>query len=217
MTAVEAPPTIETLADLLERLGPTPPSRVRYRPRPGDATEQDVAECKVRFGRLCELVDGVLVEKAAGVYESRLAAALIFCLESFRANRDLGIVLGADGMVRIAGQVRLPDVSFFSWDHFPGRLLPRGGILGVVPDFAVEVLSPSNTEREMARKRRECFGGGTRLFWQVYPETRRVRVSTAATRFGERGEGDTPRGGGGLPGLLLPGRASFERGGRRPP
>src|SRR5205807_913735 len=142
---------------------------------------------------------------------------LIFYLESFLTDHPLGIVLGADGMVRIAGQVRLPDVSFFSWDHFPGRLLPHGAILGVVPDFAVEVISPSNTEAEMARKRRECFGGGTRLFWQVYPATRRVRVDTTATDFTERGEDDTLDGGDVLPGFLLPVRAWFERSGGRPP
>src|SRR5437868_13329164 len=102
MTAVEAPPAIETLADLLERLGDIPPGRVRYHPRPGDATEQDVVECEARFGRLCELVDGVLVEKAVGFYEARLALTLGFYLESFLTAHPLGIVLGADGLVRTA-------------------------------------------------------------------------------------------------------------------
>ncbi len=58
---------IETLADLLEQLGGITPDRVRFRPAPGTATEEDVLA--IRHSperRLCEVVDGVLVEKAMG-------------------------------------------------------------------------------------------------------------------------------------------------------
>ena len=68
---------------------------------------------------------------------------------------------------------------FFSWDHFPNKILPAGAILDLTPDLAIEVLSPRNTKREMARKRREYFLGGTRLVWEVDPNKRTVRVYTA--------------------------------------
>ncbi|MBI1899585.1 MAG: hypothetical protein HYS13_00545, partial [Planctomycetia bacterium] len=43
MTTVESTPdTIETLADLLDRLGNVPLERIRFRPAPGTATEADV-------------------------------------------------------------------------------------------------------------------------------------------------------------------------------
>ena len=64
--------TIETLADLLEQLGGLAPARVRFRPPPGTATEKDVLEVEAHEDRLCELVDGVLVEKAMGWRESIL-------------------------------------------------------------------------------------------------------------------------------------------------
>jgi hypothetical protein len=65
MTAVlEPPPVIDTLADLLERLGGIAPDRVRFRPAPGTATEADVIAVRERHQRICELIDGVLVEKA---------------------------------------------------------------------------------------------------------------------------------------------------------
>jgi Uma2 family endonuclease len=219
MTALAEPDTaIETLADLLERLGNIPLHRIRFRPHPGTATEQDVEAAEARYGRLCELIDGVLVEKAMGYYESRLAAVLIHFIEAFQDQHDLGIVLGADGLIRVRpGQVREPDVSFLRWEHFPGRVLPRGGILGVLPDLAVEVLSPDNTEAEMERKRRECFAGGTTLFWQVYPEQRRVRVYTAVAQYTELGEDDTLTGGAVLPGFTLSVRHWFERAGQRAP
>jgi Uma2 family endonuclease len=113
------------------------------------------------------------------------------------------------------GQVRLPDVCFFAWEKFPNRLLPRGAILDRRPDLAVEILSPSNTRAEMARKRREYFAGGARLIWEVNPETRRVRVYTDADTFTELGEEETLDGGPVLPGFSLPIRRWFERAGER--
>ena len=66
--------------------------------------------------RLCELVEGTLVQKTAGAYESYLASVLIRLIGNFVADNDLGVVLGEAGMVRLArGLVRAPDVSFTSW------------------------------------------------------------------------------------------------------
>ncbi len=203
--------------NLLERLGDIPPSRICLQPRSGTATEQDLIEAVERDGRLCELVDGVLVEKAMGFYESRLAVVLIYLLDTFLEENDLGIVLGADGMMRPQpGLVRMPDVAFYSWTQFPNRLLPRGQILDRTPDLAVEVLSPNNTERRNGpQKGREYFAGGARLVWQVYPDTRRVRVYTAVDQFEEVGEDQTLTGGAVLPGFTLSVRRWFERAGRR--
>jgi Uma2 family endonuclease len=214
--APATPAAPETVAELLERLGDIPPSRIHIKPPLGTATEQDVVEAEARTGRLCELVDGVLVEKAMGYYESMLAVLLGHFLRQHLDANDLGIVLGADGMIRTQpGQVRLPDAAFFSWEHFPNRVLPRGQILGQTPDLAVEIISPSNTEQEMERKRREYFAGGARLVWQVYPDKRRVRVYTAVDRFDELGEDQTLTGGTVLPGFTLSVRRWFESAGRR--
>src|SRR5262249_24969403 len=144
--------TYERVSDLLATLGDIPLDRIRLRPRPGTATEQDVITSKDRFDRICELVDGILVEKPMGYYESRIAVLILYYMEAFLAKHDRGIVLTADGLLRaVPGRVRAPDVSFFSWDHFPDRLLPPGQILDMAPDLAIEVISPSNTKDEMAR------------------------------------------------------------------
>jgi len=104
-----------TVAELLDALH-VPPQRVLLRPAPGLATEDDL----LRNPRLCELIDGVLVEKAMGWYESRLAAVLIGVLDRFLEQHDLGFVLDGTGMIRVdPGQIRLPDVSFFAWERFP--------------------------------------------------------------------------------------------------
>src|SRR5207244_6788983 len=104
MTSVSTPTiTIETLADLLEQLGGIAPDRVRFRPAPGTATEEDVLAIRNSAERrLCELVDGVLVEKAMGFRESYLAIAFATILWTFVRPRNLGIVTGAAGMMRLA-------------------------------------------------------------------------------------------------------------------
>ena len=48
------------------------------------------------------------------------------------------------------GLVRIPDLSFTSWDRIPGRRRPKGAVAGFAPDLAIEVLSRSNTKAEMA-------------------------------------------------------------------
>ena len=115
-----------TAADLLDRLGPIPLWRIRMAPAPGTATEQDVIEIHDHEDRLCELVDGVLVEKTAGIPESFLAVIIASLIGNFITERRLGIVLGADGMTKLnPGMIRIPDVSFIAWSRLPGRVVPR--------------------------------------------------------------------------------------------
>src|SRR5947209_6613564 len=103
-----------TFAELHARLGGVPLERIAMRPPPGTATEQDVIDAlDADDKRLFELVDGVLVEKATGAKGSLLATALIRVVGTYADERDLGIVLGADGPYRLrAGLARMPDVSF---------------------------------------------------------------------------------------------------------
>jgi len=77
-------------------LGWVPLDRIRCQPAPGTATEADVLVDPQGEKRLYELVDGVLVEKPRGYYESLLAALLIRFLGSFLDVHDLGMVLGAE-------------------------------------------------------------------------------------------------------------------------
>jgi Uma2 family endonuclease len=201
-----------TAADLLKRLGGIAADRLRLRPAPGTATEQDLLDIERREGRLYELVDGVLVEKVMGIEESVLAMWLGHLLQNFLESHDLGFVAGPDGPIRLLpGLVRLPDVSFISRDRLPNRALPREPILRLAADLAVEVLSPENTRGEMARKVREYFLAGVRLVWLVDPRKRLVRVYTAPDQLIRLTERDALDGGEVLPGLQLPVRRIFER------
>jgi Uma2 family endonuclease len=190
-----------TFADVQERLGGIPPERIHLYPWPGLATEKDVLEIHARTGRLCELVDGILVEKPVGFYESAIAIVIGHCLRNYLEGRPLGIVGGADGMLKILpGRIRIPDVSFIRWDRLPQG---RDPVPAVAPDLAVEVLSESNTEREMQDKLGEYFAGGTRLAWIIDPLARTARIYHVPDQFTLIDEAGSLTGGDVLPGFEL--------------
>lgn len=195
---------IQTAADLLElieRLGGVPPSRVLMTPTPGTATEDDVVAIHDREKRLCELVDGTLVEKAMGIYESGYALFLASYLIVFLREHNLGRAFGSDGGMRLfPGSVRIPDVSFISWERLPPNKAP---LPDVAPDLAVEILSKSNTRKEMERKLGDYLRAGVRLVWYVDPKTRSAKVYDAAGGVRKLTEADELDGGDVLPGFRL--------------
>jgi Uma2 family endonuclease len=201
-----------TIADVLAHLGGISADRIRAVPAPGTATEQDVLKAESRTGRICELVDGVLVEKTMGYYESLLASFLIRLLGDFVEKHHLGIVLGEGGTLKILpNQVRIPDVSFIAWERFPGGRLPPEPIPAVAPDLAVEVLSAGNTPGEMQRKLRDYFQAGVRLVWYLDPKARSMRVYTGPEQCVLVGEDGILDGGAVLPGFQLPLAELFAR------
>jgi Uma2 family endonuclease len=205
-------PSPLTMADLLKQLGDVSPSRIRFRPPPGTATEKDVLDIQRREKRLYELVDGVLVEKVMGYPESSLTVDLIYLIKGFLRQHDLGNLAGADGVVKLMkGLIRIPDISFVSWDRLPRRQIPDKPILGLAPDLAVEVLSPGNTKREIDLKVREYFFSGVRQVWLVDGKQRCIRVYTAPDKSILLTEDQVLDGGDVLPGLQLPLREVFAR------
>jgi Uma2 family endonuclease len=199
-----------TLADVLQQLGGISPGRVRFRPAPGTATEEDVVKIRDRERRLFELVDGVLVEKVMGYWESVLAMELAGLLRDFIKRRKLGTLAGEAGMLRLSpGLVRIPDLSFISRARLADHRRARAPILPLAPDLAIEVLSEGNTPREMARKVSEYFASGCRLVWLVDPRTRTVDVYTSVAKPIVLTEKQTLTGGDVLPGFRLPLRKLF--------
>ena len=193
-----------TAADLVDYFGPIRLKRIRLDPTPGTATEEDVVEIYAKEKRLYELVDGILVEKTVGVQESFLASLLGRLIGNFVEEAGLGIILGADGMARLfPGRIRIPDVSFITWERLPDRKVPSEAFVNVGLDLAVEVLSPSNTAKEMDLKLRDYFQAGVRLVWYVDPDSRTVRVFTSLDQSVVLRKGESLDGGEVLPGFTL--------------
>jgi Uma2 family endonuclease len=147
---------------------------VIFDPPPGTATEADLLRLVERDKRLCELIDGTLVEKAIGYWEGVIAATVARILGNYIRPRGLGQISGADSTMRMkAGNVRLADVGFTTKERLPTTLV---AIPSLSPDLAVEVLSPGNTAAEIKQKLVEYFESGTRLAWVIDPVSRTIEV-----------------------------------------
>lgn len=200
-----------TAADLFERWGAVPLDRIRVKPFPFVATEQDVIEAQVHEDRLFELVDGVLLAKTHDLHDAWLTTNLVCKLGQFVAERDFGIVLGSDGPYLFRpGHVRIPDISFVSWNRLPKPLDPAEYFLRVAPDFVIEFVNDRNTVEEMATKRRDYFAAGVRLLWYVYRLRQSVEVFTSDDRVRLFETGQTLGGFEVLPGFSVEVAALFE-------
>lgn len=195
----------ETVADMLRALGDVPPERVLLNPTPGSATEQDLLHEMEHNDRLVELVDDILVEKGIGALEDRIGSLLIAWVGSFIIQHQLGVFGGAQGALKMqGGNVRLPDMYFIAGHRLVGGIPPAGAIFAVGLDLAVEVLSPTNTRREMDRKRQEYFATGAQQVWEIDPAARTFAIYTSPETHTILTATDTLTGGTLLPGFELP-------------
>ena len=173
-----------TVADLHRRFGPIPFERIRQNPPPGSGTVDDVVRLSDHEDRLYELVDGILLEKTVGLLESWIAMRIKRLLGNFADPRNLGFVTGEAVTFQLdLGLVRIPDVSFISTDRMPGGRIPEEPVPLVVPDLVVEVISKSNTRKEIEEKLDEYFEKGVHLVWIMRPNLRVVDVYGNRDRF----------------------------------
>ena len=131
-----------------------------------------------------ELVDGKVVELAPA-NEQHGNAAFNITGSFFVYSRQSGI--GSGGVetgYRVRQDpdtVRGPDVSFNVRSRGE-RAEPLPRFVPGAPDIAVEVISPSNTAAEMARKVAEYLAGGAQRVWVVRLATRRNPHSVVVHR-----------------------------------
>lgn len=209
----------ENVGDLLHALGDISPDRLALDPPLGQATVRDLIRMNERkIGGLYEYVDGVLVRKAMSRDSSSIGGRLMYFLTDHVERHDLGDLTGSDHMFRFLPKlIREPDLAFTSWERLGRRGVSNETISDVAPELAVEVLSPSNTPAEMARKREEYFRAGVLLVWIIDPENRAAAVYTAPDAVKHLTESNTLDGGDVLPGFRLPLKTLFAKLAKRPP
>jgi Uma2 family endonuclease len=159
-----------------------------------------------------QLVHGeVVLVSAPARAHSRIAWVIFRALDGYVEPRGLGEVYGDGTGYELPPDndtVRLPDVSFVRAGREPAEVGLRG-IPRMAPDLAVEVLSPSDTPREVREKRDDYLRGGTEVVWLVDPDARGVEVWTRGAPTRWVGEDDMLDGAPVLPGFRLPVRDVF--------
>jgi Uma2 family endonuclease len=198
MSIASVPSSIESTSTVREN-GPVAPSTQLTLPVPDDI--------------LYEVVDGKIAEKNVGPTEVVIANILGQDLGIFAKTNRLGRAL-IEMIFRIdvdKDLQRRPDVAFVSHARWPyNRRVPNVPVWDMVPDLAIEVVSPTNTAFEVQQKIHEYFDAGVSRVWIVYPPQREVYVYASTTRIEVLQIGQDLDGGDLLPGFRLSLATLFE-------
>jgi Uma2 family endonuclease len=157
---------------------------------------------------LYEVVNGQRVElPPTSAYATWLASRLQNRLGPYAEDKGLGtpvtemlFVLDAERDLR-----RRPDVAFVSTARWPlDRASPMTGDWDMVPDLAVEVLSPNDVFKDVLAKVREYFHYGVQVVWVIAPEEQQVYVYDSPTHVRILTVQEELTGGEVVPGFRMP-------------
>jgi Uma2 family endonuclease len=127
---------------------------------------------------LYEVVGDQIVEKDMSAYALWIGSLLARKLGDFVESQHLGIVIAEMLFILDAERPlkRRPDVAFVSAEKWPfGQPPPPTGDWDLVPDLAVEVVSPNERFSKVIAKMQECLSVGVGEVWIVDPESRLIQ------------------------------------------
>jgi len=132
-----------------------------------------------------ELVEGELITMSPGMLPHNLIRDnLLVVLRAYIANRKLGTVVSEQPFQVSKRTVRVPDVAFVQ----AGRELASDRPIEGAPDLAVEVVSPSNTPREIEQRISDYFAAGCKRVWVFHLEHQEVYFHGLAGVSRRRGD-----------------------------
>lgn len=130
-----------------------------------------------------EVVNGQPEEKEmAGALHSGVGTRLIIRLGVYAETNKLGSIYGPDATYQIGINERLPDVSFISAARLPQDGEPTTKWM-LVPDLAIEIISPNDLYGKVKSKIREYLTAGVREVWIVEPEFKMITIYRSQTDF----------------------------------
>lgn len=123
-----------------------------------------------------ELIFGELtIMPGASILHTLIITRLLKMLGDYLVAHPIGLALTDGAMYDLPnGDLVIPDGSFVAAGRYDEADLPIR--FALAPDLAIEVMSPSNTDAQMAAKIDAYLGAGVRLVWVIYPERRTVSV-----------------------------------------
>lgn len=153
-----------------------------------------------------ELIRGeVTTMPAPGLEHGEIQVNVAFLIKTFLKTNRIGRVFTESGTIteRDPDTVRGPDVSYYSRERLPleQRVVKYHT---QSPDLCVEVLSPSNTTRQIDAKLREYFFADVREVWVIDPEYRNITIFREPLEGRLYKDGATFVGGEVLPGFTCP-------------
>ena len=174
-------------------------------------SERVEQQIEVDDDSLYEVVNGKWKDKAPmGMLQAWVASTLLVVLDNFVRSHRMGKVIAESLFVLDSSTdlQRRPDLAFVSRQRV-GKPV-QSDAWDVVPDLAVEVISPTNRAPEVLEKVHEYFAAGVRLVWVVYCEPRQVYVYRSPTTIQVLTPQDTLEGDDVIAGFTLPVAKLFE-------
>jgi Uma2 family endonuclease len=131
-------------------------------------------------GKSYELDQGeLLMTPFPTVSQNRIRDRIFLGLKEFVEAHPLGeVMLGMDFRLGL-DTVRRPDVALVTCDHLQKIDVEHWPVNGA-PALAMEVISPSNSAQDTAKKIDQYLRSGCRSVWVVYPNLRSVEVHAAS-------------------------------------
>lgn len=138
------------------------------------------AEFADRYSHLrYELVRGVPVETPMpNLRHGKACATVSRLLGNFVEEHDLGHVMSNDSFVKVENDpdtLRGADVLFISYDRLPKGRVPDG-VLDVIPELAVEVVSPTDVWTKLFGKVHEYLDAGVKAVVILDPRSETASV-----------------------------------------
>jgi Uma2 family endonuclease len=141
---------------------------------------QNLPECE---GKIYELDEGeLLMEPSPALRHNLIRQRIDVRLIHFVESKKLGVVAEEMDFRLSPDTVRNPDVAFITRAHLRTIDRDRTPVDGT-PALAVEVISPSNSAEDMAKKTQQYLRAGSQTVWIVYPKLRLVEVHSPAGVF----------------------------------
>lgn len=150
-----------------------------------DVSSNKESEARGSAETLYEVVDGTIVElPAMGTPQELTAGILHLRLGSYVDTAKSGRVV-VETLFDFVAQIRRkrrPDVAYVSSQRWPRpQPVPDQDGWTVVPELAVEVISPSNTWNEITDKIHEYFEVGVQRVWVVSTAKKQVHIYSSPT------------------------------------
>jgi Uma2 family endonuclease len=169
-------------------------------------TESEVVTLGNEPDGLYEVVDGRVEEKPRGAYQVQVANLLSMLLNTFARGGGQGQAV-AEMLFRLDATRpldRRPDAAYVSAERWPlNRRAPDTAAWEVVPDLAVEVVSPTNRSLDDLARVDDYFHAGVRAVWFLYPTLGKAHVYRSPTSVAVPTRGDALDGGDVLPGFRV--------------
>ncbi len=159
------------------------------------------------LGKDYEIVDGQLVEEPPlGAHELWIASFIARVYSRFDQDDQIGQMI-VEMIFDLQSNPRLrrrPDVAFVSAQRWPiDKPAPSEAAWDIVPDLAVEIISPTDLINDLMKKIEEYFAAGVRLVWVVYPKYRKIYVYKSLTSIIVLDQNGTLDGGEIIPGFAI--------------